>query len=145
MKVIMLADMKKVGRKGEVVEVSDGYGQNVLLRQGLALPGTPENLKRFAKQAGRAEEKRAFDETLLGKNVESLDGKTVSISAHANEAGTLFQTLHKKQLVEAIKKQFGITISESALSVEDIKKTGTYEVPVSGAGKRARITFRISP
>ena len=77
MKVILVADVKKVGQKGQVVEVSDGYAQNVLLPRKLALPGTAGNLAKQEKQNERKADKKAFDHTLLAKTLKELHGKTV--------------------------------------------------------------------
>ena len=143
MKVILLTDVKKVGRKGEVVEVADGYGQNVLLKQNLALHGTSENLKRLARETDRVADKKIFNETLLGKSIQSLEKKVISISVRANNTGTLFETIHKKQVIEAIERETGILIPEKALEVEDIKQVGTHEAVVSGGGKHSRITLQI--
>lgn len=143
MKVILLADVKKVGRKHEVVEAANGYAQNVLLPKKLALPATPEYLKRFQKEKGLAAEKQAFSQSLLEKNIKELDGKTLVLSVRANENGTLFKTIHAKDIVEQLEKQFGVVIPESSLLMEDIKKVGEYRVVVSGGGTTASLTVSV--
>lgn len=143
MKVILLADVKKVGRKHEVVEAANGYAQNVLLPKKLALPATQENLKRFQKEKGMAAEKQAFSQLLLEKNIKELDGKTLVLSVRANENGTLFKTIHTRDIADGIEKQFGVVIPESSLMVDDIKKVGEYRVVVSGGGTTTSLTVSV--
>jgi len=128
MKVLLLKDVKKVGRKDDVVTVADGYAQNVLLPQKLGVPATPEHLARLKKQEVRVADKKAFNETLLIKNISELGGKKIVLEARANDAGTLFQTIHKKQIVEAIERQQKVALPESVLVVDDIKKKGKYHM-----------------
>ncbi|MFQ5541027.1 MAG: 50S ribosomal protein L9 [Candidatus Paceibacteria bacterium] len=134
MKIILLTDVKKVGRKHEVVSVADGHAQNVLLPQRLALPATPGNMKRFENAQSQAADRKAMDEALLAKNIETLRGKTLTITARTNDAGTIFETLHAEQVLEALEHEFGITLPESSVSMKDIKKTGEYTVVLSGGG-----------
>lgn len=128
MKVILLKDIKKVGRRDEVVDVADGYAQNVLIRQKLAVPATPEHLQRRAKKEGSAAQEKAYAEALLVKNLKELEGKTVTMSARANEAGTLFQTIHAREVSEAVARTFSLHLPESVFEVLSIKKTGTYQI-----------------
>jgi len=144
MQVILLADVKKVGRKHEVVHVADGYAQNILLPQKLALPATPENLKRFKKQEGRVADKKAFDESLLIKNIKELDGKAITIDAKSNDAGKLFQAIHPKHIADAIQNTYAISVPESVLDAGDIKNVGEYTVLLSFKKTSASLTVHIS-
>ena len=140
MKVVLLADVKKVGRKGEVVEVANGYAQSVLFPRKLALPGTPENLAKAQKAAALREDKKAFDHSLLAKTLKELDGKQVSLSAPANETGTLFKAIHEKQVIDAIKAVYGVSVPESVLKLDGaIKKTGEHIVRLEGEGEKASL------
>ena len=131
MKVILLTDVKKVGRKNETKEVANGYAQNVLIPQKLALPATPENLKRFQRAEEKVANKKAFDEALLIKNIRDLEGKTLTMNVRANENGTLFQTVHTKDIGEAILSTFAVTVPESFIQAEDIKRVGEYTAVLS--------------
>lgn len=129
MKVILTQDVKKVGRKGEVKEVADGYAHNVLLPKKLALPGTPENLKKIEKEQEQKEDKKALDESLLIKSIKNVDGKTVSVSAKTNDAGGLFEAIHNKHIISAVKEQLGIDLAESVfVNQESIKTAGEHQV-----------------
>lgn len=145
MKVILLADVKKVGRKGEVKEVANGYAQSVLLPRKLALPGTPENLKKVEKQVALKEDKKAFNHALLVKTLKDLFGKTIIIAAKANENGTLFEAIHEKQILEAIRKECGVEIPDSVLKLQGpIKKNGEHILQLEGEGERVTVTLSVS-
>lgn len=143
MQVILLEDVKKVGRKNAIVEVADGYAQNVLFPKKLALPATKERLVRFKAQEGRAADKRAYDQTLLEKSIMELDGKTLALDARVNESGKLFQAVHPKQIAEAIQKEFKLDIPEGSIQTEDIKQSGAYVVRLSAGKRTATLTVII--
>lgn len=145
MQVILLTDVKKVGQRGTVVTVADGYAMNVLFPKKLAAPATPENLKKVERDALAAKGKKDMSEALAKKALDEIRGKTVTMKVKANEAGGLFQAIHEKQVIEAIEKMSGISLPESAIELaEAIKKTGTYEVPVSLHGMKAKVTVSVS-
>jgi len=143
MKVILLSDMKKVGIKHAVVEVANGYAQNVLLPQKRAIPATPENLKRFEKEMLRSKDANAFNTALLEKNIAELEGKTVHLSARANDLGGLFQTIRAKHIAEVIEVEHGITVPESSIQADDIKKAGEYPVRLSAGKQNATLTVHV--
>lgn len=144
MKVILTADVKKVGRRGEVVVVADGFAQNVLLPKKQAVVATVENLKRHEagvrEAQGRADQNAAQAATLL----RSINGKELTVEAKASETGTLFKSIHESDIVGEIKKQWGIEIPEESLNLpEALKKKGTYTVLISLLGAKAAITVTI--
>lgn len=145
MKVILITDVKKVGQRGEVKEVADGYAQNVLIPRKLALPGTAENLKKYQKEEERKEDKKAFDESLLIKTLKEIDKKEVTISANANEQGGLFETIHTKQVVDAIKKDLAVEVPESVFAEPvSIKQSGVHEVKLKVGKVNASVRVIIS-
>ena len=146
MQVILLTDVKKVGQRGSVAAVADGYAQNVLLPKKLAVPATPENLKRYEKEREGAKARDALTATFAQKTLEAIDGKTVSLEARANEAGGLFEAIHEKQVVDAIQKMLGVSLPEDAITLgAPIKKTGTFKVGVSSHGMSATVEVVVSP
>ncbi len=142
----MLADVKKVGQKGTLVTVADGYANNVLIPKKLALPATAENIRRFEKQTQGAKDKVAMDAALAKKALSEIEGKTIEIKARANEKGTLFESIHAKQIAEAIHKDLKVSLPEEAIGLADgpIKKLGEHRVGVSVSGASARIALTIS-
>ncbi|MEK7613877.1 MAG: 50S ribosomal protein L9 [Patescibacteria group bacterium] len=143
MKIILLKDVKKVGRKDEIVDVSNGYAQNVLLPQKLGIPATPDQVARLKKQEGSVIEKKAYGEALLTKSINELRGQRVVIRARSNEQGTLFQTIHAKEIAAEIKKTLRVEIPEDTLDVEPIKKTGEYPLTARSSSASAPFTLRI--
>ena len=144
MQVILLTDVKKVGQRGTVVTVADGYAMNVLFPKKLATPATPENLKKVERETLAAKGKHDMSEALAKKALSDIGGKTIILLVKANDAGGLFQAIHEKQILEAIEKETGISLPESALALsEAIKKTGTYSVPVSLHGHKANVSVSV--
>ncbi len=146
MKVILLQDVKKVGQRGTIVDVADGYANNVLMPKKLALPATSENLKKHevAQRAGK--EKVAYTAELALKALKEIEGKKVTIQARANAGGTLFESIHEKQIAGAIQKELGISIPEETITTPEghIKKLGEHRVHISLHGKKAEISIEVS-
>ena len=127
MKVILKADVKNLGKKGELVNTSDGYARNFLFPKGLAVEANATamndfNNKESAKKFHKAEEIKAAKE-----DAAKLDGKTVKVTAKAGANGKLFGSVTGKDISLAIKAQLGIDVDKRKISVADIKQFGTYE------------------
>ena len=129
MKVILQQDVKGQGKKGQMVEVSDGYGRNFLLPRKLAVEATAENINTMkmqdkAKKARAAEEKAAAEAA-----AEKLKNCQVKIPARAGQGGKLFGAVTGKEISEALKAQYGLEIAKSQLVLTTpIKSFGSYEV-----------------
>ena len=129
MKVILQQDVKGQGKKGQLVDVSDGYARNFLLPKKLAVIATAENLNTMkqqekARKAQQAAEK-AEAET-LSKKLESL---TVKVAAKAGEGGRLFGAVTAKEISEALAAQHGLTIAKAKLVLDEpIKACGGYKI-----------------
>ncbi len=127
MKVILQADVKGQGKKGQLINVSDGYARNFLLPKGLAVEANSENLnvmktKDAAEQHRLALEKAAAQE-LAGK----LSGKTVKLTAKAGANGKFFGSVTSKEIAEAVHAQLSLEINKKKISAPEIKAFGTYE------------------
>ena len=129
MKVILQKDIKGQGKKGELKEVSDGYGRNYLLPRGLAIEATADNLntmrlKDKARQAQIAKEKAEAQE-----NAEKMAGVMVHVKAKAGSAGRLFGAITSKEIAEALEEQHGIKIEKNQIvQAEPIKQFGNFQV-----------------
>lgn len=129
MKVILQADVKGQGKKGQMVEVSDGYGRNYLLPRKLAVEATADNmntmrLQEKAKRAELARQREAAQET-----AEKLKGLSVKIRAKSGQDGRLFGTVTGKEISEALLAQHQIDIAKQKIVQEEqIKSCGTYMV-----------------
>ena len=138
MKVILQQDVKGQGKKGQMVEVSEGYARNFLLPRKLAILATTDaiNTMNLKEKARRAEEARQREEAL---NVAAkLKECTVKISAKAGTGGRLFGAVTTKEISEGLKKQFNIDVPKQKLVLDDpIKAYGSYQV-------KAKLGFEIT-
>lgn len=129
MKVILQQDVKGQGKKGQMVEVSDGYGRNFLLPRKLAVEATAENVNTMkmqdkAKQARLAEEKAAAQAA-----AEQLKGVQVNIRAKAGQGGRLFGSITSREISDELKAQHGIDVNKSKIVLsEPIKSFGAFAV-----------------
>lgn len=131
MEVILLEDVKNVGKKGEVVKVNDGYGRNVLIKKKQALEATGKNLndlklKKANDDKIAAEQLAAAQE--LGKQIESEE---IAVAIKMGEGGKSFGSVSSKEIAEEVKKQLGHDIDKKKVQLKDaIKALGTYEVKI---------------
>jgi len=131
MKVILRKDIPKIGRRGEVKEVHDGYARNFLIPQSLAEIATPEALASLEKikKVSLIEKEVAHD--LLVKNLKQLGGVTLVIRRSANEKGHLFSAIRPNDITDALKKEHRIELApENLLIGEPIKETGTFSINI---------------
>lgn len=133
MKVILLQDVRKQGKKGQVIEVADGYGRNYLIKNGLAEEATPAKLSQLRGQR-RAEEKLAEEELAEAKELKKIieNEKTiVQIKAKSGEDGRLFGTVTSKQIGEALNKQYNIKVDRRKIEMDNnLAALGHYHVPI---------------
>lgn len=131
MQVILLQDVNKLGKKGDVVKVNDGYARNFILPKRLGLEATEKNLKDLAIQ--KAEEEKRQQEiyavaVALGKELES---KKVTLQIKGGEGGKTFGSITAKEISQGLKDQTGIEIDKKKLVLADaIKTAGTFKVGV---------------
>lgn len=131
MKVILLQDVKSIGKKGDLCNVSDGYARNFLLPRKLAKEANAQAMNEF-KNAEAAKEYKVKKETEKAQeNAKALSGKTVKIPAKAGQNGKLFGSVTAKELAEEIAKQYGVEVDKRKIALEnDIKAFGTYNFDV---------------
>lgn len=140
MRVIMLKDVPKVGKKFEIKEVADGYANNFLLPRGLAEPATPNAVSELQKKVNEEKREDEVQKELLHKNIETLKQSPVHIKVTANEKGYLFAKLHAKEIIEEIKKQTNIDLPEHLIMLDEpIKEIGEYEIKVMVGDNVSRI------
>lgn len=130
MKVVLLQDVKSIGKKDEVVNVSDGYARNYLFPRKLAKEATQGALNDVKiKESAKAHHKQ--EELNAAKAVkEVIDGKIISIKAKAGKEGKLFGAVTSKDVAEQIEKMFKTKIDKKKIVMEDIKVFGSYECSV---------------
>ena len=129
MKVIFTADVRGQGKKGEMKEVSDGYGRNYLLPRKLAVEATADNLNTMKQQEKANAARMAAEKAKAEENAKQLESVVVKIAARAGAGGKLFGAVTSKEISEALKAQHGIEVdSKKIVQAEPIKGYGSFEV-----------------
>lgn len=131
MKVILLQDVKGTGKKGELAEVSEGYGRNFLLPRKLAREANAQAMNELRNH----EESIRYKEETERKNAQAaadkLNGKSVKLFAKAGKGGRLFGSVTAKEIAEELKKTYGVTVDKRKIVLDaDIKAFGTYNCEV---------------
>ena len=129
MKVILQQDVKGQGKKGQLVDVSDGYARNFLLAKKLAVLATPENVNTMKPQEKAKKAQMAAEKAEAEATAKKLEGLTVKVVAKAGEGGRLFGAVTGKEIAEALSKQHGVTINKAKLVLDEpIKACGGYKI-----------------
>ena len=129
MKVILTQDVKSQGKKGQLVDVSDGYARNFLLPKKLAVIATAENLNTMKLQEKARKAQEAAEKAEAETTAKKLKDLTVKIAAKAGEGGRLFGAVTAKEVSEALSAQYGVNIAKTKLVLDEpIKACGGYQV-----------------
>ncbi len=130
MKVILTQDVKSLGKKGELVNASDGYARNFLFPRKRAVESNAQAMNEL-KNREAAEKFRLETELKNAKETAAkIDGKTVKLTAKAGQGGRLFGSVTAKEVAEQIKAQFGVDIDRRKISMSDIKSFGTFNAEI---------------
>ncbi len=131
MKVILLQDVKSQGKKGDVINVSDGYARNFLLTKGLGVEATQQNLNDIKLKKAN-DEKIAAEELAAAKKLsDELKEVEVTVKIKAGADGKTFGSVSSKEIAEAVKQQKGLELDKKKIVVKDpIKALGNYKIPV---------------
>ena len=127
MKVILKKDVAKVGKSGELIEVSDGYGRNFLVGRGLAEEATPGRVREY--QEKQKTQKVKDDKRLKAAEDlrKKLGGKVVSVKVSTGDGGKLFGSVTSAQVADAVASQYGCSVDKKDIKLDDsIKQTGTF-------------------
>lgn len=144
MKVVLLREVPKLGRKHEVKDVSDGYAANFLFPRKLAEPATPQLLKEIASLNLKKEEEQKTNAALFAKHLATLRDKPVTIYAKGNEQGHLFAGVRKETILEAIWELANIRLPEEFLELDKpIRVAGISKLPVEGYGQKGVVTVEV--
>ena len=145
MKVILLADVKGHGKKGELVNVSDGYARNFLFPKKLAVEADNAAMSEF-KSREEAKIHHKEEEIAAAKaTAAKLEGKTVTMKAKAGNGGKLFGSVTSKEVAQEIKNSLGIEIDKKKMTMADIKNFGEYTAEIKlYTGITAKITVVVT-
>ncbi len=146
MKVILLQDVKSLGKRGELVEASDGYARNYLLPRKLAKEANAQAMNEYKNAENSKNFKIATQKAQAEANKAQLEGKVFKMTARAGQGGKLFGSITAKQVAEEIKKQYNIVVDKRKVVLEcDIKEYGTYKAEVKlFTGISANIDIQVS-
>jgi large subunit ribosomal protein L9 len=146
MKVILLQDVKTLGKKGQVVEVSDGYARNAILPKKLGVEATGKNLNDLKLQNQHADKVAAQNLAAARELAETIGQQKVVVKIKTGEGGKLFGSVSAKEIAEAAKAQTGLELDKKKMQLpESIKALGTYEIPVKlHAQVTAKLTVQVT-
>ena len=130
MKVVLLQDVKGLGKKGDLVNTSDGYARNFLLPRKLASEADAQALSELKNREAAEKHRIKTEIAQANETAKLLEGKTVKLTAKAGSNGKLFGSITSKDVATAISDAYNIEIDKKKVIVEDIKSFGTYPVEV---------------
>ncbi len=131
MKVILLEDVKSVGKKNEIVEVSDAFARNMLIKKKRGVEATSQALNDLKLRNRRAEKDAAENLAAAKQMAEDLKEKQVEVKIKAGEGGRTFGSVSTKEISEAVKSQLNLELDKKKMQLaEPIKALGFYDIPV---------------
>lgn len=145
MKVVLLADVKGLGKKGELCNASDGYARNFLFPKKLAVEADSTALNELKSREAAAAHHKQEEINAATETAKKLEGKTVTIKAKAGSNGKLFGSVTSKEIAAEIKNSFKVEIDKKKMSVADIKNFGEYTAEIKlYQGITAKITVKVT-
>ena len=130
MDVILKADVKGLGKKGEKVKASDGYARNFLFPKGLAVEANAQSLTELRNREQSNQHKIDVEVAQANDSKAKLQGKIVKITAKAGNNGKLFGSVTSKEVAAEIAKQYAVKVDKRKISMSDIKAFGSYKIEV---------------
>ncbi len=130
MDVILKADVKGLGKKGQKVKASDGYARNFLFPKGLAVEANAQSLTELRNREQSNQHKLDVEIAAANASKEKLQGKTVKMTAKAGSNGKLFGSVTAKEVAGEIEKQFSVKVDKRKITMDDIKNFGSYKIEV---------------
>lgn len=145
MKIILLQNIKGIGNKGEIKEVSDGYAQNALIPKGLAKAATQNALNKITQTKKQLADKAAKDKKRTLSLLEKVNGKTITIKEKLNEKGSLYHALSIKEIVRAAKEQLDVTLKNELFKEKySLKESGQYVLELESYDTKVQLFLVIT-
>jgi large subunit ribosomal protein L9 len=138
MKILLLKDVYKLGRAGDVKKVANGYGRNYLIPQGMAVLATPGALKQAERIRSSANTRRTQLNQELSGDAGKLAGKVLLFATRASETGRLYGSVTARMVADEIKNKLGLEINHRVIEMEPLRTLGKYTIPV-------RLTIDLAP
>ena len=146
MKVILNQDIKKLGKKGDVVEVAKGYARNYLLPKKLGIKATPKNILLAEKMQEKRQASIEENIELANSIKEGLADAKIVIAANSTDEGTLYAAISNDSIIEAIEKFSGYKIEEDQIAENSIKEIGLHNIAINLSGDVSfEVTLEIVP
>jgi large subunit ribosomal protein L9 len=130
MKVILLQDVKNMGKKGDVINASDGYARNFLFPRKLAQEATEASMHIINNRNENERKQKLFELEAAQKLAEELKGKEIKITSKTGESGKLFGAITNKDVAALISTQYKVTVDKKKIVMDTIKVAGTYDIEV---------------
>lgn len=130
MEVILKADVKGLGKKGEKVKASDGYARNFLFPKGLAVEANAQSLTELRNREQSNQHKIDMEIAAANDSKTKLQGKIIKITAKAGNNGRIFGSVTAKEVAAEIDKQFAVKVDKRKITMDDIKNFGSYKIQV---------------
>ena len=131
MKVILLEDVKSLGKKGQLVDVSDGYARNFILAKKLGLEATSKNMNDLKLQKANADKVAQENLEKAQELAKDLEGKVVEVKIKTGEGGKIFGSVSTKEIAAAAKEQIGFALDKKKMQLEEpIRSLGYHDVPI---------------
>ena len=130
MEVILKADVKGLGKKGEKVKASDGYARNFLFPKGLAVEANAQSLTELRNREQSNQHKLYMEIAAANDSKSKINGKTIKLTAKAGTNGRLFGSVTSKDVAAEIKKQYAVDVDKRKITMDDIKAFGSYKIDV---------------
>ncbi len=145
MKVLLIKDVKSLGKKGEIKEVKDGYGRNFLIGKGFALHATNDVIKKYEAEQKRKAKEEADEIQRLKETEKKLSNLKLTIKRKLGANGSLFGAVTKDEISHELKNQYGIDIDKKTIEIDKaIKMTGEFDISIKlGHGIHAKLTLEI--
>jgi len=144
MKLILLQDVKSLGKKGELVNASDGYARNFLIPKGLAKEVNNQVMNEYKNAENSKKYKTEQDIAAANAAKAKLDGQTLLIKAKAGQGSKLFGSITSKEVSAELKAKFGLDIDKRKISMSDIKTVGSFKAEIKlYSGISAAVTVEV--
>ena len=146
MKVILLQDVKGKGKKGQMLEVSDGYARNYMLPRKMAIEATADAVNTMRMNDKATQERIAREKAEAMETAKKLREMTVTVTAKGGGSGRLFGSITNQEIADALKEQYGVEVEKRRIECEPIRQTGDVIIEVKVyAGVSANMKLRVVP
>lgn len=144
MKVLLLQNVKGIGKKDEIVEVADGYAQNALFPKKLAKQATAQIVNDHKQKTQSRAEKTLKEQTEIIEALQAVDGETVTIVQKSSDKGHLYKAITAKEIITQTKKELGLSVDESVFtSTISIKSVGDHKIELAQYGTKAVLLLKV--